>query len=142
MVDAVLSAQGRNPYRASQAVPGLSAWVERPDWDALLPAYARCVRITRDLDQKYPLAEGRFEEEAETALYEALIASENEARALGSVDDFLTAFAPLIPQIDKFFDQVLVMVEDEQVRENRLGLLQRISAMADGVVDMSKLEGF
>ena len=142
VIDAVLSAQGRNPYRASQAVTALSAWVKKPDWDTILPAYARCVRITRDLDQKYPLAEGRFEEEAEIALYKALTAAENEARALGSVDDFLNAFTPLIPQIDQFFDQVLVMVEDEQVRENRLGLLQRISALADGVVDMSKLEGF
>jgi len=34
------------------------------------------------------------------------------------------------------------MVEEDRVRENRLGLLQRISALADGVVNMSKLEGF
>ena len=58
------------------------------------------------------------------------------------MDDFLNAFTPLMPVIDKYFDQVLVMVEDERVRENRLGLLQRFSALANGVVDMSKLEGF
>jgi glycyl-tRNA synthetase beta subunit len=34
------------------------------------------------------------------------------------------------------------MAEDESVRRNRLGLLQRITALADGVVDMSQLEGF
>ncbi|MFN2215253.1 MAG: glycine--tRNA ligase subunit beta [Anaerolineales bacterium] len=142
VIDAVLSAQGHNPYRASQAVTALTEWVARPDWDQILPAYARCVRITRDLDLVFPVAESRLEVEFEVALYEALKAAESKPRAAGSVDDFLGAFTPLIPQINQFFDQVLVMVEDQLLRENRLGLLQRISALADGVVDMSKLEGF
>ncbi|GAH88252.1 unnamed protein product, partial [marine sediment metagenome] len=43
VIDAVLSAQGHNPYRASQAVAALSVWVKKPDWDTILPAYARCV---------------------------------------------------------------------------------------------------
>jgi glycyl-tRNA synthetase beta subunit len=37
---------------------------------------------------------------------------------------------------------VLVMAEDEQVRANRLGLLQKVSGMAAGTADISKLEGF
>jgi len=142
VIDAVLSAQGYNPNRASQAVTVLSAWVKRSDWDTILPAYARCVRITRDLDQIYPVDDGIFEENAETALFKALFVAENEARTPGSVDDFLNAFTPLMSHIDQFFDQVLVMVEEDRVRENRLGLLQRISALADGVVNLSKLEGF
>jgi glycyl-tRNA synthetase beta subunit len=48
----------------------------------------------------------------------------------------------MIPAIDKFFEDVLVMDDDKKVRENRLGLLQRIAALAEGVADMSKLEGF
>jgi len=59
---------------------------------------------------------------------------------LGS--DFLTAFTPMIPAIDQFFEDVMVMVEDEKVRDNRLALLQRVAALAEGVADMSKLEGF
>jgi glycyl-tRNA synthetase len=34
------------------------------------------------------------------------------------------------------------MAEEKDVRENRLGLLQRIASLADGVADLSKLEGF
>ena len=34
------------------------------------------------------------------------------------------------------------MAEDEKVRNNRLGLLQRIAALAEGVADFSRLEGF
>jgi glycyl-tRNA synthetase beta subunit len=48
----------------------------------------------------------------------------------------------MIPAINRFFDKVLVMVEDPRQRSNRLGLLQRIAALAEGVADMAKLEGF
>jgi len=36
----------------------------------------------------------------------------------------------------------MVMVEDPAVRQNRLGLLQKVTALANGVADLSKLEGF
>ena len=48
----------------------------------------------------------------------------------------------MIPAINHFFDDVLVMTEDERQRDNRLGLLQRISALAAEVADLSRLEGF
>jgi glycyl-tRNA synthetase len=142
IVDAVLTAQGHNPNRAAEAVDDLNSWVERDDWGKILPTYSRCVRITRDLDEKYPVDERLFKEEAEKALYSALLTAEEEERDLGSVDDFLNAFSPLMPYIDGFFDQVLVMVDEKEVRENRLGLLQRIADLALGAADMSKLEGF
>jgi glycyl-tRNA synthetase beta subunit len=58
------------------------------------------------------------------------------------VNEFLTTVAVLIPSITAFFDKVLVMAEDKAVKENRLGLLQRIAALSIGVADLSKLEGF
>ena len=53
VVDAVLSQQSDRPAAAFQAVKQLTAWVARPDWGVILPAYARCVRITRDRKEKY-----------------------------------------------------------------------------------------
>jgi glycyl-tRNA synthetase beta subunit len=47
-----------------------------------------------------------------------------------------------VPLITEFFDNVLVMAEDQAVRENRLGLLQSIAALADGTLDFTRLEGF
>lgn len=142
LVEAVLAQQGHIPASAARAVEALSAWVARPDWRKILPAYARCVRITRGLPETYPLSGDQLIEPAEQELYAALRRAENEPRKPGSVDDFLEAFLPLIPSIDRFFDEVLVMTEDAAQRENRLGLLQRIAALAHGVADMSKVEGF
>jgi glycyl-tRNA synthetase len=142
VVDAVLAAQGWDPARANRAVKELEGWVSRPDWNSILPAYARCVRITRDLQERYSVVPPAFAERAEIALYEALIEAEAKPRSPGSADDFLNAFLPMIPAINHFFDAVLVMAEDKRLRLNRLGLLQRIAALADGVADMSRLEGF
>jgi glycyl-tRNA synthetase len=142
VIEASLAAQGFDPARATQAVRQLSEWVKRPDWHEILPAYARCVRITRDLHERYLAKPEALVEPDERTLYEALVTAEAASRAPGSVDDFLNTFTPLIPAINRFFDAVLVMAEDRSLRENRLGLLQRIAALAEGAADLSHLEGF
>ncbi len=141
-VEAVLAVQGRNPARAARAVKELAKWTERPDWNTILPAYARCVRITRPVGETYAVAPEAFIEPAEHALWAALQAAEATPRTPGSVDDLMNAFLPVIPVINVFFEAILVMAPEADVRQNRLGLLQRIAGLAEGLADFSKLEGF
>jgi glycyl-tRNA synthetase len=147
VVDAVVAAQGHNPARTTRSVQELTAWVSRADWNTILPAYARCVRITRDQKSRFSVDPASFVETPEHDLFSALQTAEASlaaVRAKGPVspDSCLQAFLPMIPTINHFFDIVLVMAEEPAVRQNRLGLLQRIAALADGVADLSKLEGF
>jgi len=144
VVDAVSTAQGHNPARTNDSVKGLSSWVIRPDWHDILPAYARCVRITRDLEQSFVLDPQAFRETAEAGLYSALLQAEKSVQStqINSVDSFLTAFLPMIPEVNRFFTEVLVMAEDATLRQNRLALLQRIVTLGSSVADMSRLEGF
>jgi glycyl-tRNA synthetase len=142
VVDAILSVQSNNPASVARAVGALDAWVQRPDWGSILPAYARCVRITRDLKETLVVDVDAFAEPAERDLYAALQIAEATPRAAGSPDDFLNAFLPMIPTVNAFFDSVLVMAEEVRLRQNRLGMLQRIAALAAGVADCSRLEGF
>jgi glycyl-tRNA synthetase len=147
VVEAVLSQQSDRPSAAFRAVKQLTAWVARPDWNVILPAYARCVRITRDRKEKFTVKPEAFVEEAERKLYEDVNAHASTFRAAppwgdGDVDGFLNTIEALIPSINTFFDKVLVMAEEQSLRENRLGLLQQIARLADGVADLSKLEGF
>jgi glycyl-tRNA synthetase len=144
-VDAVLAARGDDPFRACQAVEQLTAWVARDDWSRILENYARCVRITRDLDEQYELDPTRFQQPAEEALYAAYQKARAQVTPQSSVDEFLTAFVPLVDVIDAYFAResgVLVMDEDASLRENRLAQLQRIADLAGGIVDLSRLEGF
>ncbi|MBI4739477.1 hypothetical protein HY772_08115 [Candidatus Woesearchaeota archaeon] len=114
----------------------------REDWSTILPAYARCVRITRDQKHVYEVNPSNFLLDAEKNLWDAYQDAPRTLDAVTSLDGFLNSFLPMIPAINKFFEEVMVMDKDQAVRENRLGLLQKISAMANGVADLSKLEGF
>jgi len=142
VVDAVLAEEGENPYGAFLGVQALSAWVARDDWDQTLPAFSRCVRIVRDLDEAYQVNESLLEEESEKLLYEAVTRAENGMAGTKTVDAFLNAFLPMVPVINRFFDEVLVMAEDENVRKNRLALCQRVAEFSEDVADLSCLEGF
>ncbi len=142
VVEAVMAAKGRDPYGAYKGVQALTAWVERGDWDEILPAFSRCVRITRDKETTYLVNEKEFVTKSEQELHQALLDAEKIIDGTDSVDDFLNAFLPMVPVINRFFDDVLVMDEDQTLRENRLGLLQRISALSCGIADLSCLEGF
>jgi glycyl-tRNA synthetase beta subunit len=58
------------------------------------------------------------------------------------VDDILEAIQSLVPLINAFFDDVLVMAPDPTVRSNRLGLVQQVASLTQGVFDPTRLEGF
>jgi glycyl-tRNA synthetase len=141
VVAAALAARGHNPARARLVARQLESWIERDDWSLLLDTYARCVRITRD-QPALELSPDLLQEEAERELYGALRTAESRISPDSDVNALMAAFVPLVPHIRRFFDDVLVMAKDEDLRGARLALLQRIAALASGIVDLSKLEGF
>ncbi|MGC9348833.1 MAG: glycine--tRNA ligase subunit beta [Anaerolineae bacterium] len=141
VVEAALAERGENPTLALEAAQQLSDWVARDDWSLLLDNYARCVRITRD-QPRFELEPAALQEAEEKILFDALLNAESEVTQESSVDEMMAAFVPLVPHIQRFFDEVLVMTEDATLRQARLALLQRVAAMTSGVVDLSKLEGF
>jgi glycyl-tRNA synthetase len=143
VVDAILAAQSNNPAGTVRAVKQLSAWVEREDWSSILDGFARCVRILRSQtadNRQWTVDESKLVDAEEKTLFK--VAQSAVHGQPSTVDEFLEAVTKLIPSITAFFDKVLVMVEDKAVKENRLGVLQRIATLANGLADLSKLEGF
>ena len=57
----------------------------------------------------------------------------------GDYTGYLKAFAVLKSPVDAFFESVMVMVDDEEVRKNRLALLQDLRHEMNRVADISKL---
>ncbi|MGH2537908.1 MAG: glycine--tRNA ligase subunit beta, partial [Candidatus Promineifilaceae bacterium] len=139
VVRAILAEQGHDPYAAVQAAAALEDWSGREEWPALLEAYARCARISRD-QPDYALDPSRLALAEELALWEAYQAA--APLADGSVAGLAAALGQLRPAISAFFDEVLVMDPDLDARHNRLALLQRIAALGRGTADLSHLEGF
>ena len=141
VLEAVLAEQGGNPWRALQFAGQLQAWVGRPDWPAILDSFSRCARITRGTASATTLRTALLREPQERALYAALQAAQ-AGQGQGDVDELLAAVESLAPAIRNFFDQVLVNVEDDALRRNRLALLRAIVSLQDGRVDLSRLSGF
>ena len=140
VVKAVLAEQGHNPYAATQTAVALTEAIAAEDWPELLDAYARCVRITRKLEEQFDLQPNAFALPAEKQL---LTAYQQAAAAQdGTLPTFVTTLRDLKPAINRFFDDILVMDEDTAVRHNRLALLQQIAGLTNGLADLSELEGF
>jgi glycyl-tRNA synthetase beta chain len=79
---------------------------------------------------------------AETALAKAVANAEDlaeEAAGRRDHEGALRAIAALRPEVDRFFDEILVMDEDARLRRARLGLLAQIHALAHGTVDMAEI---
>lgn len=76
------------------------------------------------------LDERLFAEPAERDLVTTYRDASEEIRRLSATGDYGKAFhvmAAIRPQVDRFFDQVLVMAKDEPVRRNRLALLDQLN---------------
>ena len=141
-VDAVLAEQGHDPTHALKGVRELVAWRQKENWDELLQAFARCARITRGEREAYDVDVDEFEADIERELYDVVTKLNERERPDGSVAELLQDVEDLVPLITTYFDEVLVMAEKEQRRRARLGTVQRVVKLADGVMDFSRLEGF
>ena len=79
---------------------------------------------------------------AEKSLHAALLAAEplvGAELAAGRYTTALKSLAGLRPEVDAFFEQVLVNADDAGVRANRLALLNRLGGLMNQVADISRL---
>ena len=143
VVSAAVEAGGDDPAEIRRTVVALAGAVGASRWDATFNAYSRCKRIVRDV-APMPLTGGDDTEPVTAALLSAYeqVRAQRDADSAASIDQLLSGLETLRDPINAFFEDVLVMAEDEQLKNARLSLLQHIAALPDGVADLSKLEGF
>lgn len=141
-IDAVLAAGVKEPAVFVKRVRALEhARTEAPEtFDDLATAYARANNL-RDAALGTDVDES-LAGEVEHALFSAVVQAEGcVARAL-EADDYRTALselASLRAPIDLFFDRIMVMDEDEKLRENRLRMLNRFVNVFQDVADFGKM---
>ncbi len=143
VVEAVLTAQGSDPYASVKAVRHLTATVVAATWEESFTAYARCARIVRGIDRELPLNPAAYQVDEERTLHKVYTGA---AAELDRADDASEALGPVLaaiaPPINRFFDAVLVNAEQEDVRLARQALVQRIASLPASVADLSRLQGF
>ncbi len=141
-VEAVLAARGDTPALAFETVRDLNTHLQQPAFGAMLSAYARAARIVRKVNVVYAVDPELLQADAERDLYQASTLVSATLSPASSVTALINALAVVAEPINRLFDTVLVMDQNVALRHNRLGLLQHIVALADGIVDFSRLEGF
>jgi glycyl-tRNA synthetase beta chain len=114
---------------------------ESETFQALCLTFKRVRNILKKETTRHPVDPARFQEDCESALWEAAAAVEEEISEPLRRGDYYTAAVQLTrlgKPVDDFFDGVEIMTEDENLRSNRLGMLQGIEACILRVADFSR----
>ena len=146
VIHAVMAAFFDWPCRAANNIDQMNPWTEKGNWSDILNGYARCARISeykfRIKSSVIQINSSLLTESAEIELHQEYQDARAKVDQKKDVDTLLESIETMLPAITRFFDEVLVMAEDEEIRRNRLALLKGISSLADGIVDLSRMPGF
>ncbi|MBB1088815.1 glycine--tRNA ligase subunit beta [Lysobacter sp. SG-8] len=135
---------GVHLYDFDRRIDAIGGFAQLPEAEALAAANKRIGNILKKADIEVPRMEdpALLSEPAERALAEAVEALYGEtAGALRSGDyaNVLTHLARVRPQVDAFFDAVMVNADDPAVRANRLALLRRLGERLGSVAAIEHL---
>jgi glycyl-tRNA synthetase beta chain len=142
--DAVMARQPASLVDFELRLQAVQAFLELDEAQSLAAANKRIANILRqaevtetsDIDAKL------LEPGAERMLYDALVSAEATVRPLLDERDYtrsLRELAALRQPVDTFFDDVMVMADDDAVRTNRLALLAGLRTLFLDVADISRL---
>jgi len=146
LVDAVLSTGVTAPSDTHQRIMAVGQFLKLPEAEALTAANKRIRNILKKAPEggiPESFESALFQEDAEVHLAARIESLQSDALAMIKRQDYagaLKLLAKLRPEVDQFFDQVLVMADDTRIRENRLALLARLEGLFLGVADISRLQ--
>ena len=146
MFDAVLASRPASPLDFDARLRALSAFLDLPEAVSLTAANKRIVNILRKApaDGAGAVNVEHLREAAEVRLFDAVHALRDIVAAATAERQYTAALgrlAQLRPAVDAFFDEVMVMDENPQLRANRLSLLAQLQGLFGGIADLSRLPG-
>jgi glycyl-tRNA synthetase beta chain len=144
--EAVLAVKPSKPLDFIQRLKAVAAFRQLEQAESLAAGNKRIGNILRKNDAEaddLQVNDGLLEEAAEKALAEKVSQARSDLAPLTANADYtgvLNYLAGMRETIDSFFDDVMVMADDEAVRLNRLALLNQTRALFLGVADISCLQ--
>lgn len=144
VIAAVLSADFNNVADAELRVKALDEFKTKHYFEALAATFKRVVNILRKAEIKNVLNVNTavLADEAEQQLWEVVSDVKEEVSAALQRQNYeaaLLSIANIRNAVDAFFDDVMVMAEDEALRNNRLALLSQVGGLFRNVADFSKI---
>jgi glycyl-tRNA synthetase beta chain len=141
VIDAVLSTGIDSLVDAKRKVMALSELKKLPHFEPLAVAFRRVVSILTD-DAPGEIKPDLLTDPAEKELYAQYVKIREPVQQLVLKKDFAKALEKIVEikgAVDDFFDQVMVMVEDDALKKNRLHLLYGISLLFADIADFSRI---
>ena len=108
----------------------------------LITAFERVSNLAKKKPTRAELDSEQFVETVERKLYDEYLVVKKEVEKLlnqASYQQALAKISTLKTVIDEFFNQIMVMVDDEKIRNNRLALLDKIASLAQKIADLTKI---
>ena len=144
--NAVAELRPHSLYDFDRRIDAIGTFAALPEAEALAAANKRINNILRKVEGDVPamVDPALLREPAESALAEAVEAAYGDtghALAHGDYVAVLGRLARLRPQVDAFFDGVMVNVDDPAVRGNRLALLRHLADRLGSVAAIEHLSG-
>ncbi len=144
IVSAVVAVGIDNIPYVWRRVEALNQLKGQPDFEPLAVAFKRVANILRKSDENVEeeADPGVMTEPAEIDLMKALdkvCLDVDRLLAIGDLEKALTSIASLRAPVDRFFDDVMVMVDDDRLRRNRLALLAQIASLFMRIADFAKI---
>jgi len=147
VVNAVLAAGADDAVDAVARARAVSEVRGSADFASISIAFKRIKNILRQAHEiGKQIAAGPqahlLREDAEKQLWSQILEIAQSAGALGQAREYsraLSEISRIRPAVDAFFDKVMVMVEDEQLRANRLALLQTLLTEFSTIADFSEI---
>ena len=141
---AVAELKPNSLYDFDRRIDAIGTFAQLPEAAALAAANKRIGNILKKVDGEIQamVDHDLLQEPAERALaesVEAVYAETGHALAHGDYVDALANLARLRPQVDAFFDDVMVNVDDDALRNNRLALLKRLADRLGSVAAIEHL---
>lgn len=143
VIDAVF-ADKRNDDMVDLAVrcKALAAYVEAGNAESLVQVSVRVSNLCKKIEKEVAISGALFKDESENKLHEVVAAVSKEIIPEIVLYDYaavLKAGEKVIEPVNTFFDNVMVMDEDENVKNNRLAMLEEVRGIVNAVGDLSLL---
>jgi glycyl-tRNA synthetase beta chain len=145
VIEAIASVNPQRPLDFDQRLKAVNTFRKLDAAEPLAAANKRIGNILKKLDGNIPdtIETALLVEEAEKALYQTIIDQTEKVTPLfneAKYTEALSSLATLRDDIDNFFDHVMVMVEDEALKNNRLALLKQMRGLFLHIADISRLQ--
>ena len=142
VIDAVITTTFDELIDAQHRIDALRAAKEWKDFESIVVGFKRAMNILKGLTSGREITPSLFSEPVEKKLYQSFLKAKEKIAPLLNKRDYqavLLEMTQMKKPIDEFFEGVMVMVEDEAIRNNRLALLDEIGKLFLRIADFSKL---